>query len=206
MTTQSDFDLFYEKFITRFTSGDYYNFMAEAKDIYFNLTGKFDEESYDFDARMNCFSDWYFFHHKVRGQETIFETYLKTFTDSPEAPLQEINYSLFLFSKLNWKKQVVLKDILHDKTVTLSKSASSLGLIANDLFIGRTAKFNKELFLLRGICTIPIEVLSVLKKSSKKIRKLNHPEEEIQYLLKLESLKNRAKNYGHIAPEVIFKI
>jgi hypothetical protein len=59
-------------------------------------------------------------------------------------------------------------------------------------------------YLLNGLCTLPREVLSSLKKESKKIRKLNNVEEEEVFLLNLERLKTRSIQYGHIESSKIF--
>jgi hypothetical protein len=73
-----------------------------------------------------------------------------------------------------------------------------------DVFTGRVIKYRGESYLLKGVCILPQGVKSILKKQSKRVRKLNSFEEELRFLLQLESLKTKAMHYSHIDPAKIF--
>ena len=118
--------------------------------------------------------------------------------------LLEASYSIFLFHKINFRKQVVIKDVLHSEKFSLAKDNGILALVENDLFLGRVVKYQESHYLFNGLCTLPREVYSTLKKESKKIRKLNDLHEEESFLLNLERLKARSVQYGHIESHKIF--
>ena len=75
----------------------------------------------------------------------------------------------------------------------------------DDLFVGRSIFYAQKHYLLDGICLLPRNVLSVLKKESKKIRKLEDIKAEEEFLLNVEALRNKALQYGHIDSQKLFK-
>lgn len=170
------------------------------------MTGKIDEEANEYEARMNTFNDWFIFNYKHDGHKRIIDDYIQDFEIEEELAksLYNINFSLFQFVKINYKKQIVLKDILHNVKFTLEKDSCNLALLEDDLFMGRLVTFKEENHLLKGVTTLPREVLSPLKKESKKIRKLNSSEAEENFLLTLEKLKVKSLHYGHLNSEKIF--
>lgn len=195
-----------EKILTHYTQGEHYELLKKAKEIYTQLTGKLDEESDEYELRMNSFNDWFIFNFRRENDRRIIDDYIFEFKidDDLARSLHNINYSLFSFLKTNLKKQIVLKDILHDKKIALSKSLKHFGMVQDDLFVGRSIEHEGETYLLKGMCPLPGNILSNLKKQSKKVRKLNSHEEEEKFLLELERLKIKSLNYGHIDANKIF--
>ena len=155
---------------------------------------------------MNSFNDWFVFNHRLDNGQRIIENYLEKnkLDDDLKSSLLNTNYSLFLFSKINFRKQVIIEDVLHSNKFSLAKDNGILALVESDVFVGRVVTYKEENYLLNGLCTIPREVYSVLKKESKKIRKLNDSNEEEAFLLNLERLKSRSIQYGHIESNKIF--
>ena len=72
------------------------------------------------------------------------------------------------------------------------------------MFIGRVVEHGGAFYLLSGICLLPRNVYSILKKQSRKVRKLNNQEEEENFLLQLENFKTKSLQYGHVDSEKIF--
>jgi|SRR5665647_669202 len=195
-----------DKVLGLYTKGQFFTDLKEAKDKYFSLTGKLDEDKDEFESRMNSFNDWYIFQYCHPDGSKVIEDYIRTneLDEELSQALLNVNHSLFEFSKVNFRKQIVLKDILHDEKITLVKNHPTISLMEGDVFTGRVIKFKGEYFLLRGVCTLPQGVKSILKKQSKKVRKQNSFDEELSYLLHLESLKTKALHYSHIDPTKIF--
>jgi hypothetical protein len=189
-----------------YTQGHFFSDLKEAKDKYFSLTGKLDEDKDEFESRMNSFNDWYIFHYLKKDGSKVIEDYIRNnqLDEEVSQALLNVNHSLFEFTKTTFRKQIVLKDILHDEKIVLKKEHPNISLMEGDIFTGRIIKYQSEYYLLRGICTLPQGVKSILKKQSKKIRKMNSFEEELKYLLQLESLKTKAMHYSHIDPTKIF--
>lgn len=195
-----------EKVLIQYTQGEHFEELKAAKEKYFSLTGKLDEDRDEFEARMNCFNDWYLFQYKNQEGIKVIEDYIRN--NDLEGELSQaflnVNHSLFEFSKVNFRKQIVLKDVLHDEKIILIKDHPHIGLVEGDIFIGRVIKYKGEFYLLRGVRTLPTPVKSILKKQSKKVRKLNSFEEELNFLLTLENLKTKTTHYAHIDPAKIF--
>ena len=195
-----------DKVLSQYTQGSHFADLKEAKDKYFSLTGKLDEDKEEFESRMNCFNDWYILQYRHNDGSKVIEDYIRTHQLDEELSqaLLNVNHSLFEFLKISFRKQIVLKDILHDEKITLVKSHPTISLMEGDVFTGRVIKYKGEYFLLKGLCTLPQGLSSILKKQSKKIRKANSFEEELNFLLQLESLKTKAMHYSHIDPTRIF--
>ena len=195
-----------EKMLQTYTQGDYFEFLKTAKDKYISLTGKLDEDVSEFESRMSCFNDWYIFQYKDHLGKKLVEDYIKT--QKLDADLQEaflnIRHSLFKFEKTNMKGQIVINDFFQEESFKLSQTQTNIGLVQEDLFIGRSMIYKNEVFLLRGVCILPDAIRPQLVKECKKIRKLNSFEEEMKFLMNLESLKTKSMHYSHIEPSKIF--
>lgn len=195
-----------EKILTIYTQGEYFDRLKAAKDAYIVLTGKLDEDKDEFESRMNCFNEWYIFQWKDESGKKVIEDYIRRekLDEELSQTFLNVNHSLFEFNRMNFRRQVVLRDILHDEKIILAKGHKHIGLVEDDLFIGRVLRYKGETFLLRGVCTLPHTIKSVLKKQSKRVRKMNSFEEELKFLLHLESLKTKSMHYQHIEPSKIF--
>ncbi|MEX0797938.1 MAG: hypothetical protein WEB87_00165 [Bacteriovoracaceae bacterium] len=195
-----------DKILENYTQGEKYELLKIAKERYVALTGKLDEETDEYELRMNSFNDWYIFNFRRENGRRIIDDYIYDFKTEDELAraFHNVNHSLFTYSKTNFKKQIVLKDILRDKKIALSKELKYFGMVQDDLFVGRIINYKDENFLLKGMCPLPGNILSTVKKQAKKIRKLNSLEAEEDFLLKLERLKTRSLQYGHIDANKIF--
>ena len=154
---------------------------------------------------MSSFNDWYVFHYPFTESKNLIEEYLSSHSvdEVLTSALRNVNYSLFQFHKINFRKQIVIKDILHGTKHVLSKNNGHLALVEDDIFIGRVIPYADEAYLLSGLCILPKDILPILKKESKKLRKSKNIEEE-DFLLNLERLKTKSLQYSHIEPTKIF--
>lgn len=195
-----------DKIISTYTQDAYYSDMKKAIDFYVEKTGKMNEESEEYESRMNCFNDWFIFNYRLADNSKIIDHYIvdNELDESLSKSFHNVNFSLFLFQKINYRKQIVIYDILHNKKFTLAKDNETLALVEDDMFIGRVVEINGNNYLLNGICLLPRDVYSILKKQSKKIRKMNNQEEEEAFLLHLENMKTKSLQYGHLDPDKIF--
>jgi hypothetical protein len=195
-----------DKILDHYTKGDYYDLLIKAKEEFIALTGKIDEEANEYEARMNTFNDWFIFNYRREDKRRVVDDYVQNFEieDELAKSFYNINFSVFQFVKINYKKQIVLKDILHNEKFVLSKEDCNLALLEDDIFLGRLITYNERNHLLKGVTTLPREVLSSLKKQSKKVRKLNSDSAEEEFLITLEKLKTKSLHYGHLSSEQIF--
>lgn len=195
-----------DKVLSHYTQGEFFSDLKEAKEKYFSLTGKLDEDKDEFESRMNSFNDWYIFQYRQKDGSKVIEEYIRNnqLDEEMSQALLNVNHSLFEFTKTSFRKQIVLKDILHDEKIVLKKDHPTISLMEGDIFTGRIIKYKGDNYLLKGVCTLPQKVKSILKKQSKKVRKMNNFEEELKFLLHLEALKTKATHYSHIDPAKIF--
>jgi len=195
-----------DKVLGHYTQGQHFAELKDAKEKYFTITGKLDEDKDEFESRMNCFNEWYIFQYRPGNGSKVIEEYIRNnnLDEELSQALLNVNHSLFEFSKISFRKQIILKDMLHDEKIALVKNHPTISLMEGDVFTGRVIKFKGEYYLLRGLCILPQGVKSVLKKQSKKVRKSNSFDEELKFLLHLEQLKTKSMNYSHIDPGKIF--
>ncbi len=206
--TESSIDVLkhVDRLLLDHSTDSFLDLLIEAKKEYFNLTGKVTEEDDEFESRMNCFNDWFLFEFiSPKDTRTIIQKYIDDEKSDPDIKraFQSMSHSLFELVSLS-KKQIILKDVLHDKKFTLSKNQDNVALVEEDVFIGRIICYKDEYFLLKGVCTFPDAIRSTLVKQAKKVKKLKNLHEEINFLLNLKKLKTKWIRYGHIETSKIF--
>jgi hypothetical protein len=198
----------FNKALGIYTQGNHYDTLLEAKKEYFEITGQANDDDDDFESRMNSFNEWYVLQFiSRRGTRTVISDYLMNnpVDDLTAKCLTGVNYSLFEYTGKNWRGLDSLFDMLHDKKILLPKGYVLPSIIEGDLFVGRVLSLNGDTYLMSGLCVIPKDVRSILKKECKRVRKLKNPNEELKFLLKTESFKTKWIRYGHVDATKIFK-
>lgn len=195
------------KALEMYSTGENYETMLEAKEEYFEVTGKANEDDDDYENRMNSFNDWYLLQFiSKKSNQTIIKDYM--FACGVGGRIAEcfnnVSYSLFEFLGENFRGSFALKDILHNKKIILPKNHPNPSLLKNDLFVGRVLDYENKTYLMNGVCLLPNEIKSILKKECKRVRKFKDPSEELRFLLQVESLKTKWNRYGHVDATKIF--
>lgn len=195
-----------ENILNLYTKDSYYEDMKEALSLFQERTGKMDADSAEYESRMHSFNDWFVFNYRKDSGERIVDKYVRDEKLDYELAkaLTQTSYSLFLFKKINFRKKIIIKDVIHDLKFALADDCAMLPLVENDLFVGRSVKFREDFYLLPGICLLPRNTLSVLKKEAKRVRKQEDARQEESFLLKIESLKHKSLQYGHIDSVKVF--
>lgn len=188
--------------IDQYTSETYKDEFEKAHKEYIEKAGKAINDSPEYEAYMQRFQAWFVFHWKDSQGLKLIEKYLKdnNLDLSQEQSLLDINFSFFEVlsqTKNNW----IVYDILHEKKFYLGDL--SLVLMEKDLFIGRTISHDTD-YLLEGVCLVPKNLLTLIKKQCKQVRAMISLEKEEKYLLKLESLCLRANMYRNLNHESLF--
>jgi hypothetical protein len=203
----SDLVYHWEKILQLYSEGVHRDTLIEAKEKYFKITGRINDDDSDFEPRMNSFNDWYIFQFvSDRGTTTVIKDYQakNQLNEDLIKAFETIRHSLFHFVKRSFGKQIVLRDLLLGKKHLMDKEFENVGLLKDDLFTGRVITYQGREFLLPGICIVPIETKRQLAKQAKKVMKLEEAQKETEFLLQLEALKTKWRNYGHIASTKIF--
>ena len=191
-----------------YTLGVHYDTLLEAKKEYFTITGQANDDDDDFEARMSSFNEWYVLQFiSQRGTRTVISDYLinNPVDDFLAKSLSGVKYSLFEYGGKSFRGFDTLIDMLHDKKITLPKGESLPSIIEDDIFVGRVLTYENQSYLMSGLSVIPKDVRGILKKECKKVRKLKNPNEELKFLLKVESFKTKWVRYGHVDATKIFK-
>ncbi|MFZ9001556.1 MAG: hypothetical protein ACO20H_09645 [Bacteriovoracaceae bacterium] len=190
-----------EKALMYYTSGSHYDDLVKAKEEYFALTGKINEDDEDYELRMNSFNDWFLFQYCSHLNE-----YLENEVENPKVKeaFGKVNYSLFEFIGDGLFRKRVVMDILHNKKISLVEETPISSLVKNDLFVGRVLEVNDKGILLNGLCFLPSEIRPNLIRHTKKLRKMNEPNQEQRFLINLEAQRSRWARYGHLSPHKFF--
>ena len=196
-----------ENALMEFSKDEHYQTLVKAKETYFSKTGKVQEEDDDYESRMTLFNEWYVFHFTYGGLgDTPIRRYMarRSLPEEITECFYNVVHSVFEFTGKNLRGQMILQDLLHNKKVTLSRDTKSVPLLKGDLFLGRVLLSKKSGHLLNGLCLLPREVKSIIKKESKRIRKADDLKVEMEFLLKVEALKTKSGHYPHLDPKKIF--
>jgi hypothetical protein len=204
--TFADFENLFDLILSDYKEGENYQRLHNAKKSYIALTGMMNEEDYDYEARMNCFNDWFVFNHELPSGERVYQKFINQNNVEVDVrnALESVRYSVFDFTKFNIKKQVVLTDYVDDQKITLAKDSAQMGIVVDDFFIGHTVEVAGSIYLLKGIRTIPTAIRSQLKKQLKKLKKKGDFRKLEAFILHVENLKSKADRYSHIEPAKIF--
>ncbi|MFG1484231.1 hypothetical protein ABMA79_00285 [Halobacteriovorax sp. HFRX-2_2] len=192
--------------VTKFSSNEYYDKLRSAKEEYFKLAGKLSEEDDDYESRMNGFVYWYITQRDFDDNGPLIKKFVNEISieENQKDSMLSINHSLFEYRGQNLFKKHVFKDILHNTKFYIPKNEFTLQLVKDDLFIARTISHEGKTMLLDDISVLPYDARGPLVKESKKVRKLNDRKRDMQFLLRIEALKTKWRQYGHIDPKKIF--
>ena len=176
--------------LVEYSNADHISTLLEAKKEYFSITGQANEDDEDFESRMTSFNDWYLLQFVSKsGTRTIIKDFIKKYDipDNFKECLLNVKFSLFEYTGKNFGGKDVLKDIHYNQKYILPKpqeNKNQLPLIKNDLFLGRILTVGDTHYVLDGICVLPKDVKSILRKESKKVRKMEDVFEDNKFLLK----------------------
>ena len=202
---KNEIRLHLDRALTHYTSGRYYERLLEAKDEYFSLTGQVNEDDEDYEL-YELFNDWYIFQFvsKLSNRAAIFDYIDENELDETLiSSLMEMNYSLFEYCGRSFRGFCSFKDILHNYKFVLPKKVIRRDFLRKTFLLGELLSGRKIITCFRFM-PFPKEIRGKLVKQSKKLRKLNDRKKEIDFLLKVESLKTKWVRYGHIKPDRIF--
>jgi len=196
-----------DKAFLEFSRDRYFDTLINAKNEYFSLTGKSNEDDEDYEIRMNLFSEWYLLQYKSDNNESVICSYLKNnnIDNYVSNSLKNTNYSIYEYLGENMKKQYVVKDYIENKKIVLAKDATIPILIKGDICIGRVLNYDTKYYLLHGIRLLPRESKSLLKKEIKRIKKSGNSIINNDFILKVEALNNKWQRYRQIEISKIFQ-
>ena len=183
------------------------NILYEAKDFYFRMTGSVDKDSVDFENKMVSFTEWFVLNFTPGiGQEKVFEVYYKNvgFSDEIFHLMKSVEFSLYQYNGRGFLGGNSLLDLLAGQKKYLAKDADVSFIFPKEIFVGRLMSISGKYHLLRGICSLPINVKSRIMKQCKRVKRKKVDMDEAEFLLSLEGMRYKSHTYAHVPPEKIF--
>ncbi len=189
------------------STGERQNILFDAKDFYFKMTGSVDKDSPEFENKMVSFTEWFVLNHTPGiGDEKVFEIYHREVGFSAEilALMNSVEFSLYQFNGKGLLGGNSVTDLLLGQKKYLSKDADISFIFPKEIFVGRLMKMDGKYHLLRGICSLPLNVKSKIMKQCKRVKRKKVDMDESEFLLSLEGMRYKANTYAHVPPEKIF--
>ncbi len=181
--------------------------IKSAREQYFESTGKVTDDFRFFEAKMNCFTDWLAFEELQRNKPKLWDEFKKSAKPSDEIfeTLKSVKYSAFYFKKINFRKQIVMEDLIARKKFVLASDHEKFGLVEGDLFVGRLfTSPDGEHYLLYGFLNLPGDIKKIITKEVKKRAKIGSLS-EYNFTTEVEKIGTKVLYYPHVPPTEIFK-
>lgn len=203
-----NFENWIERIIQFYTSPNFREDVAEAKNAFQEVAGSFDESSADFESKMAQFTDWYVFNRtlKRQGQAPV-EFCLEDPNfkiDEKERPyyhaLRNSRHSLFQFVKLKGTDVYVI-DLFTGFQYVIRDSRVTIGFQRDELFEARLIPFEGSFVFSNAFCIHPPQVSKFI---SKEIRKVNrkpeseHARSREELMSRLFKMKHKHEQYRHL--------
>ena len=192
--------------IELYSLGDNLDIFHAAKKEYIALTGAFNEEDEDFEHRVNSFHDWFLFHYELPQIKRlpIIEFLLRSdYNMDLEKTILNTNFSLFEFIKEE-KGVSLFKNLLTAEEFKVMPDQSKGTFISGDVFISHVMLAESLYFFSRGVCLIPSELKKSILLEIKKNNLGHVHSSKNKFLLNLQRLKTKSKNYSHLPAEKVF--
>lgn len=196
----------YLKILKNFTDQNNSKDLIEAKKEFFSLTGEIKETDDFFEYKMSVFNDWFLFDYKMSSGHRPIEVYIESRNEADDLSRDflEPKYSLYKFEGFSFRKNMILRDLIENKKIHLSKDHYPLVFMKNDFFTGRIIQSHGEFYLLKGVCPMPEEALPAISKEIKKYKKDKSFSDWPSFLYQLELLNTKWHNYSHMSAKKVF--
>jgi hypothetical protein len=205
----------YENLIDRlilfFTADRFKNEVTTGKKAFFDEAGIMDEESQVFEMRMTQFLEWYLFTRKLTDSGLTPAQYALQLPDfemtSQERPqfenLASIRHGLFEFIKLRGE-DIHVKDLWLNKKIVIPNSPINIGFNRDEIFDARLIPVGETFSFSRAFCFHPSEASRYIMGEIKRIRKLESPDEEEGFMLRLLKMRYKYEQYRHLKLEYVY--
>jgi hypothetical protein len=202
------FEPLIERIITFYTSKDYREDVNEAKNVFQETAGSFDESSADFELKMSQFTDWFVFSRRLRRQGEVPAEYClsdpKFQMTEEERPLffslRNSRHSLFEFLKVKGDDVYVL-DLFTQFQYIIRNSRITIGFNREELFEARLIPHNGDFVFSSSFCLHPFLVKRFITKEIRKVNKkpeAEHWRSREDLIQRLFRMKHKHEQYRHL--------
>jgi hypothetical protein len=206
------YQVYLDRVVEEFTTGDYYREAFEAKQEYFEKAGFVYEDDPAFEQRMCLFMNWYIFDRPLpRADLSPIEYYFRLHKAdmTPEevriySDLCQTIHSIFKMKrKAFFSEDIVVEDLFLGKRHTVHPPEISEAFNRSDIFEGRMIPFKDEYFFSNGFCLHPVEMTSFITGEIKKVKN-QEAARHVKLIHQLASMKLKHQRFAHIDVKHIY--
>jgi len=200
-----------DRLILYFTSDRFKDEVVTAKKQFFDEAGVIDEENQVFEMRMTQFLEWYLFSRKLKEYNltpAVYALQVSEFeTTSEERPafesLAATRHGLFEFLKIRGD-DIHIKDLWLGKKIVIRDSPINIGFSREEIFDARLIPEGEGFRFARAFCFHPGEASKYIFGEVKRLHKLESPDEEEAFMLRLLKMRYKYEQYRHLKLEYVY--
>jgi hypothetical protein len=191
------FEKYLEQVIEEFTTGEYYREVFNAKEEYFEKTGKVFEDDPEFEQRMHIFIDWYLFDRDLPGVDLppikyYFRKNKDLFSNEDLNIYKDLCatiHSIFRLKRLAFFSDgLVVVDLFSGQSYKVNDPNLNWGFTKGDIFEARVIPFKGTCEFSRGFCFHPGEMEGFILGEIKKVR-YHEKKRQTKLILQLSAMK-----------------
>lgn len=197
---------FLNPIVEKYTTGQYYREVYNAKQEYFEKAGVVYEDDPEFEQRMCIFMDWYLFDRDLPGVDLppikyFYRQNKSKFSEEEDQIYKDFCntvHSLFCLKRFTWnRKGLVIKDLFSKKVFKVIDPHIKRGFARGDLFETRIIPFQGSFEFTKGFCFHPVEMQSFILNEIKKVR-FQENKRQTKLILQLANMKLKYSRFQHI--------
>jgi hypothetical protein len=193
-----------------YSAGNFYTEIQKAKSEFFLKAGKIYEDDFEFESRMNIFTDWYLFERDLQGYDLppinhALRDEIIAFSEKEKRYIEELRstvHSIFQVLKVH-PEEMLVKDLFSKKKIKLHTMPTTPLLSKSDIFEGRTLPHQGNHFLSNGICIHPVAAKRFITKKIKQLRYRDRGRQK-EFILELADMKLKHTRFHHIDIKYIY--
>lgn len=174
--------------------------IIDAKNSFYQLTGKFFPEDDFYLNRISYFIDYFLFERTIKNKTTPFALY----TEKQPSIITEAIHNIFVVQKVN-DSSLSLKSLVHQEKYRISSHQGERfdGILKGDLIQGFIYKIENSFHLSRSLLFHPHKGAKYIKKKIKKGSRAEHfNTSEMLYELARTQMKHL--RHDHVSPKVFY--
>jgi hypothetical protein len=201
---------FLDRVLKKYTEGEYYEEVKEAKVEFFTRAGKVAEGSDLFETQMKAFLDWYLFDRPLK-KYALCPVKMYVFEEGKNMPEEEHKifekigesvHSLFEFLKIK-RSDIYVKDMVSGEKYIIEDSNIQHGFSKGDIFEARLIPFADRYVFGESFVFHPVSCKKFIAKQIKQIRYLDE-KQRLKLLHRLSIMKLKTYQYSHIDVKHIY--
>lgn len=197
-----------EKLMEYYTSGDYRQEAAQAKEHFYKLAGIFDEESPDFEQKMAQFTDWYVYTRPLQKSSLPPVQYVLADT-TYKIPEEQVVYyknlatnrhSLFELLRVR-TSDLTIRDLFSSHKLMIKDSPITEGFAKDEIFEARLVANGDNFLFVGSFCFHPPQASRFIYKEIKKVKKTASDQQDNareELISRIFRMRHKHEQYKHV--------